>query len=89
MHLSQRQLDLVLQLGPARGDGQSHAWQVDGHVEVGGRGGCAIACAMFTPLDITPTWLNACGKLPANSPVEGSICSGSSPRGLARAHNDE
>jgi hypothetical protein len=33
-------------------------------------------------------WLNAWGKLPQNSPEDGSICSGSSPSGLARAHSD-
>src|SRR5215471_3246717 len=44
--------------------------------------------ASVTPLEITPIWLKACGKLPLNSPVVGAICSGSSPSALARAHND-
>jgi hypothetical protein len=34
---------------------------------------------------MSPSWLKACGKSPRNAPVPGSICSGSSPRGLARA----
>src|SRR5262245_23078113 len=44
--------------------------------------------ASVTPPAITPMWLKAWGKLPENSPEEGSICSGSSPRPLARAHNE-
>jgi len=34
----------------------------------------------LTPLDMRPTWLKACGKLPRKSPETGSICSGRSPR---------
>ena len=39
----------------------------------------ALARASVTPLAITPIWLNACGKLPVSSPVDGLICSDSRP----------
>src|SRR6516225_5617398 len=48
----------------------------------------ACARASVTPLAITPMWLKACGKLPVNSPVDGSICSDSRPSGLARAQSE-
>jgi hypothetical protein len=44
--------------------------------------------ARVTPLAMMPMWLNACGKLPMNSPDDGSICSDSRPSGLALAHSE-
>jgi hypothetical protein len=46
------------------------------------------ARARFHPLVMTPTWLNACGKLPRNAPVDGSISSASSPTSLARPQSE-
>jgi hypothetical protein len=47
-----------------------------------------FARASVTPLAITPMWLNAWGKFPVSSPLDGSICSDNSPSGLALAHSD-
>src|SRR5262249_53383105 len=69
-----------------------HDEPVDHVKALAGRGGgCRASWAALTrgtPAATTAMWLNACGDFPENSPEAGSICSGSSPRVLARAHRD-
>src|SRR5262245_5330369 len=48
----------------------------------------AVNLARFTALEIRPTWLNACGKLPRKAPLDGSICSGSNPSALVRLQSE-
>jgi len=53
----------------------------------GGNPASRSARSRLTPVEIRPIWLNACGKLPRNAPVGGSISSGSRPRSFTRAQS--
>src|SRR5262249_4489158 len=48
----------------------------------------AVNLVRFTAIEISPTCLNACGKLLRKAQLDGSICWGSNPSALARLQSE-